>query len=283
MTEHVQIEDGGSSRGRPVSTGLDRVHAVLLADPSGASHPLTSVLQPARERADLALAAGGHAAEAEASIVLTFAGDALVALAADGELAAAEVKATVAELAGVLGVAPEATAFMLFGRAIASPQLFEILPLTAIGIQLRLLVDLSIFREISLWRLAAGGETECLLSLGSAGQGGDLRREARAVLRGRSVLRVAGRSAVRSAPVWRAQQRAGAIVGRIAVANRRRAEAFLQEAARAIGPILEREVLLEPSRVRENSSWRRPSVASHGSPSIFTTARYKTCSCSPGS
>jgi signal transduction histidine kinase len=246
----------GSSATPPALTdgsGLARLHAVLLAHPSDPAHPLTRVLQSARERAELAERAAGSDGGAEANTVLTFAGDALVALGADGELTAADVRATANELASILAVTPEAAAFMLFGRVIASPHLFELPPLAAIGIQLRLLVDLDIFHEISLWRLTAGGETECLLNLGPDEPGRETRREVRAVLRGSSVLRVVGRSTIRSAPVWRFQQRVGAVVGRVAVNDRKQAAVFLQEAARAIGPILEREFLLERSHAREAS------------------------------
>jgi signal transduction histidine kinase len=230
--------------------GLARVRGVLLAD---RSDPLAAALQAAGDRAELAFTATGGATDADAQTVMTFAGDALVALGADGELTAADVRATASELTAILGVTPETTSFMLFGRVLTSPQLFELPPLAAIGIQLRLLVDLNLFHEVSLWQTAPNGETECLLNLGAAENSRDLRREVKAVLRGHSVLRVAGRSAIRSAPVWRFQQRAGVIVGRVAVADRKRASAFLDEAARAIGPILEREFLLERSHAREKS------------------------------
>jgi signal transduction histidine kinase len=234
-------------------SALARISAALVSDPSDSSHPLAGSLQLARERAELALAATRHAADAEANTVVTFASDALVALGADGELTATDVRATVAELASILAITPETAAFMLFGRVLTAPQLFELPPLAAIGIQLRLLVDLHLFHEISLWQRAASGETKCLVSLGSGEHGRELRREVRAALRGSSVLRVAGGSAIRSAPVLRFQQRAGVIVGTVAVADRKQASAFLQEAARAIGPILEREFLLERSYTREKS------------------------------
>ncbi|RDI74046.1 Histidine kinase-, DNA gyrase B-, and HSP90-like ATPase [Gaiella occulta] len=232
---------------------LARIRAVLLGHPSDRVHPLDGILRSARERSELAHAAGCDAASAEAHTALTFAGDAIVALGAEGELTDADVRAAAAELASILGVTPASAAFMLYGRVLAAPQLFELPPLVAIGIQLRPLVDLRIFHEISLWRRSADGEAECLLNLGPGELGREVRREVRAVLRGSSALRVAGRSTIRSAPVWRFRQRAGAVVGRLAAADRAPASAFLHEAATAIGPILEREFLLERSRTREES------------------------------
>ena len=109
----------------PEPSALARIQAVLLAAPSDASQPLSEALQSARKRSELALAAG-DAAGAEANAALTFAGDALVALSAEGELTAADVRATAAELAAIFAVTPETAAFMLFGRLLASPQLFEL-------------------------------------------------------------------------------------------------------------------------------------------------------------
>ncbi len=142
---------------------------------------------------------------------------------------------------------------MLYSRVVAAPQLYELPPLTAMGLQLRLLVDLRIFDEASLWRRGTTGETECLIDIGSGEVSRQTRREVRSVLGGRSALRIVGQAAYRSAPLYRFQQLVGVIVGRAAVADRAQASAFLATGARALEPILEREFLLERSHQREHA------------------------------
>lgn len=229
---------------------VDRLRSGLFA---AVSPQVERRLRQAVERSDVILAASRHDPAVERTRALTFAADAVVALGAEGELAADDVQAAAAGLAEVLGAGPEATAFMLYQSVVVAPQLYDLPPLTAIGLQLRVLVDLRIFHDVSLWRRGATGAPECLVDLGSGGAGRQIRREVRATLRGRSTLHVAGRSAYRSAPVHRFRQLTGALVGRVAVSDHAQASAFLATAARALEPIVEREFLLERSQQREHA------------------------------
>ena len=229
---------------------VDRLRAALL---TGATPRVERQLRQATARSDAILAGSRHDPAVGQTRALTFVADALVALGAEGELPAADVQDAAGLLADVLGAGPEATAFMLYEGIAAAPQLYELPPLTAIGLQLRLLIDLRIFHEVSLWRRGATGTPECLIDLGSGQVSRQTQREVRATLRGRSTLRVAGQSSYRSAPVHRFQQLAGALVGRAAVTDNAQASAFLDTAARALVPFLEREFLLERSKQREHT------------------------------
>ncbi len=229
---------------------VDRVRSALLA---GASAPVEERLRQAIARSELVLAGSRHDPGAERMRALMFAADAIVALGAEGELTTADVQAVTTGLEEVLETGPDAAAFMLYNRVVSAPQLYELPPLTAAGLQLRLLVDLRIFDEASLWRRGATGETECLIDVGSGEVSRQTRREVRAVFGGRSTLHVVGQSAYRSAPLYRFQQLVGALVGRAAVGDRAQASAFLATAARALEPILEREFLLERNQQREHA------------------------------
>ena len=226
MAEELTDLDADARLGRlqPVAGALregavDRVRSALLA---GASPLVEERLKQASARSELVLAGSRHDPGVERMRALMFAADSIVALGAEGELTAADVHATTAGLEEVLDVGPDAIAFMLYSRVVAAPQLYELPPLTAMGLQLRLLVDLRVFDEASLWRRGTTGETECLIDIGSGEVSRQTRREVRSVLGGRSALRIVGQAAYRSAPLYRFQQLVGVMVGRAAVADRGR-------------------------------------------------------------
>jgi len=197
-------------------------------------------------------AAGGGAAAGQAGAV-TYASEAIIALAAEGELASEDVQAAASILADALGIELLASRFLIFSRTVANPRLLELPPLVAAGIQLRLLLDLGLFQGVSLWRRAVTGQPECVLSLGGTEPGRRSRAEARAVLRGRTGLHMIGRSAPWSSPIVRFDQIVGAAVGHVIGGDRDRAGAFLTEATQALGLVLERELLLDRSRSRERA------------------------------
>jgi signal transduction histidine kinase len=234
----------------PTSSALELVRdalAVTLSARNG-QH-----LDEALERSERALAGAGGGPAASRVAALSYATDALVLLAAEGELTPEDVQATAEAISRALELDPAAARFLLFSRVVASPLLLELPPLSAAGVQLRLLLDLGLFDDLSLWRRTSTGQAECVLRLGNGEIDRRVRAEARAALRGRSGLRLVGRSAMRSAPVLRFQQAVGAVVGHVTVDDRQGATAFLREAALALGPVLERELLLERSRARERA------------------------------
>jgi signal transduction histidine kinase len=228
---------------------LDRLREAL-----GTVTPdLAAQLEEAHSRALQIAAGAGDGSTAAELAAIAYASDAIVAFAAEGELTSGDVHATVAALASALGRDQQAMRFVLFANAATSSRLLELPPIPAAGIQLRLLLDCGLLQSVSLWRRAVTGQPECVLQLGPGEVGRRTRSEARAVLRGRSGLRLVARASFRSAPIVRFNQVVGAIVAQATGDERDRALAFLTTAAAAIGPVLERELLLERSRARERS------------------------------
>jgi signal transduction histidine kinase len=238
-----------ADHGGRAQTPLERVREVLGT--AGVLELGSEFDQTRTEALQIAAGAGGSTGAELAAIA--YASEALVALAAEGELISDDVHATVAALAEALGRDLQASRYILFSSAAASPRLLQLPPLPAAGIQLQLLLDLGLFQSVSLWRRAVTGQPECVLQLGSDQVGRRARGEARAVLRGRTGLRLAGKASLRSVPIVRFDQVVGAVVAQASDDDRERSSALLAMSARALGPVLERELLLERSRSREQA------------------------------
>ena len=237
--------DGGAQK-TPLERVRDGLAPTTLPD-------LAAELESAYGRA-LELAAAPHDPETGAQLAaLAFASDAIVALAAEGELTDEDVQATAATLTAALNEDPLGARYRLLTSAVHNPRLLELPPMPAAGIQLRLLVELGIVEEISLWRRAVTGQPECVLHLGTGDVSRRMRSEARALLRGRKGLRIVGRATLRSAPIVRFGQIVGAVVATASDGDRDRTGPFLAAATLALGPVLERELLLERSRSRERA------------------------------
>jgi signal transduction histidine kinase len=203
----------------------------------------------------LYLSATPHDAATGAELAaFAYGSDALVALAAEGELTSEDVQATATALTAALGIDLVAVRYRLLSTAVQNPRLLELPPVAAAAIQLRLLIDLGIVHEISLWRRAVTGDAECVVFLGTGAEPSRrMRAEARAVLRRRRSLRIVGRATLRSAPILRFGQVMGAVVATGLDDSRDRVAPFLTLATQALGPVLERELLLERSRSRERA------------------------------
>jgi signal transduction histidine kinase len=204
----------------------------------------------ARAAALCAGAPGDLALERRAA--LSFAADLLVALGAEGELDGSDALVAVDVLDRVLPEGRDAISLLLYRAAVAAPQLRELPPLAAIGLQLGLLLDLGVAADVSLWRRDATGEPECLLALGAPQPARETRRDARAVLRGRSPLRAVRSSPRLTAPLRRFSQVEGVLVATPLVGPPR-ASAYLTAATEALQPGLERELLLERNQEREQT------------------------------
>jgi signal transduction histidine kinase len=251
--ERQQSAEAGVNRGTTAPAGsgaLARVRDTLVTP---TPPDVASFVEEAYARAEEVFAAAGGGPTAEQTAALTYTSNAIIALAAEGELMSEDVQATVAVLADALGIELQAARFLVFSRTVASPTLLELPPLVAAGIQLRLLLDLGLFQAVSLWRRAVTGHPECILHLGSSEPGRRTRAEARAVLRGTTGLRLIGRTGPKSAPIVRFDEVVGAVVGHTGGGDRERGAAFLAEATQALGLVLERELLLDRSRARERA------------------------------
>jgi signal transduction histidine kinase len=229
---------------------LGRLHAFFREGCSAEAH---TALDRALSHARRVSAGCADSAVGDELATVAYAAEAIVELASALELDDDDVRGAAAAVAETCALPLSAARYTLFSHAVVHPRLLELPPLVALEIQLRLLLSLDVVSEISLWRPTMNGLDD-LIELGSvSGPSRRIRAEAKAVLRGRSRLSLLGGSKLRGAPVLRFGEPYAALVGRGASAEVEVIDAYLAEAAAAIGPIVEREHLLEQSSERDRT------------------------------
>jgi signal transduction histidine kinase len=229
---------------------LERLHAYFL---EGCPEHVRPALADVLTRARLVRNGCGDREVGDDLASSWYAAGAVVELASALELDDADVRGAAAAVAEACVLPLPAARLVLFSHAVRNHRLLELPPVFAAEIQLRLLLGLDVFSEVSLWRRTAGG-LDCALALGGAGEPSRrVRAEAKAVLRGRSRLSLLGGTALRSAAVYRFGHAYAAVVGRLGAVEQDVADAYLTEATAALGPVVEREQLLEYSAEREGA------------------------------
>ena len=183
---------------------------------------------------------------------LDFLGDAIVAVAVEHRFEPGEARAAVTAAADELGLPPEAAAFAVFRRALASKEFAQLPPTVAAELALVLLVELAPAAAGSLWILDAAGTTTCLVSHGKAPRSRRLREVAKAALDGVT----AGSPQVHVRVVERWDRPHAALVARGRVAESEHLEEYLEETANALAPLLERASLFD-RRVHGDAGRRR--------------------------
>ena len=138
----VATKPGGAAR-------LERAHETLLSDAEPRVHPF---LKASHRTALSAFEGGARSDAADRIAVGLYVAGVVASLAAEGELDATDAEIAVDTLAESRGEPVEAARFDLHRMVCASPLLLELPPLVACEIQLRLLVQLGIASEASLWR-----------------------------------------------------------------------------------------------------------------------------------
>jgi signal transduction histidine kinase len=179
---------------------------------------------------------------------LDFLGDAVVAVAVEHRFEPGEARAAVTAAADELGLPPEAAAFAVFRRALASKEFAQLPPAVAAELALALLVELAPAAAGSLWIVDAAGSTTCLVSHGKAPRSRRLREVARAALDGVTV----GTAHVHVRVVERWDRPHAALVARGRGAESENLEEYLDEAANALAPLLERASLFDRRVQREH-------------------------------
>jgi signal transduction histidine kinase len=179
---------------------------------------------------------------------LDFLGDAVVAVAVEHRFEPGEARAAVTAAADELGLPPEAAAFAVFRRALASKEFAQLPPAVAAELALALLVELAPAAAGSLWIVDAAGSTTCLVSHGKAPRSRRLREVARAALDGVTV----GTAQVHVRVVERWDRPHAALVARGRGAESENLEEYLEEAATALAPLLERASLFDRRVQREH-------------------------------
>jgi len=224
-------------------TLLDRLHASLAGVVAAA---MDAVLATAHARATAISASGGASEASDAIAAAVYAADVVAGLAAEGELGPDDPRIVAGALAETCSLPLSAATFGLFLRTVSSPILFALPPSVAAEIQLRLLLQFDVASEVSLWRKTKGGDVECVLSLAADPDDGQAQLEARAVILGRRPrLQAGGRPSLQSAPVRRLDVTKAAVVARVHRDAWCDPTAYLAEAALALAPMLDRELLLE--------------------------------------
>jgi signal transduction histidine kinase len=246
----------GLARSRTPLAGAGRdqrlwqVHARLG---EGAAGRIVPLLATAHARAAKIVASAGGSDAADRLAAATYTSDVIVALAAEGELDAADTRIAAAALADVCNEPFAVAGLDLYLRAVASPTLLELPPVVAAEIQIKLLLHLDVATEASVWRRAGGAQLACVLALGTDSASRSVRAAAKAAATRGGGLSLVSRTNLRSAQVRRFDEPAGAIVIRVYGDPRRDVDAFLQGAATALSPVLERMHLLERNAARENA------------------------------
>ena len=230
---------------------LDEVEAAF--DPFD-DHPETaSALAVASSRARTLHAAAGGGIDADRSAALAFAADALTGVMLESAWPHKTISEMTAKVSLILDSPMESTSLELFVRAASNPRLLELPPLMTVELQLRLLLALSPITEVSLWADETNRQLRCVAHAGDAAPTRRVRTVVRSILDGDDDGGETQRNWIHGTPVLRWQQPHAALIGRAHPNDRLRARAFLQEAARCLAPILEREMLLERSAERERT------------------------------
>jgi signal transduction histidine kinase len=179
---------------------------------------------------------------------LDFLGGAIAAIAVDYRLEPGDARAAITAAADELGLPPEAAAFAVFRRALASTEFAQLPPAVAAELALALLVDLAPAAAGSLWILDAAGSTTCLVSHGKAPRSRRLREVAKAALDGV----IAGSPQVHVRVVERWDRPHAALVVRGRITESEHLQEYLEETAAALAPLLERASLFDRRVQREH-------------------------------
>ena len=202
-----------------------------------------------RIRAGRLAAAGGNLS---AGVAIAYASDLFVLCTIERPWLDGEAKQVGANLAPVLGLSPESVFLQLFLGAVRASQLLDLPPRVALDTQLRLLTALAPIAETSLWVKHSNGRSVCLADTGATAQTRRFRAVASEALDG-TVVASGNRGTILGAPVMRWDTPWAALVGRTRIEHREAAKVFLSEAAAAMSPVIERELVLERSAARERS------------------------------
>lgn len=215
-------------------------------------HPETAAaFAAAADRAHALASAAGGGDEAERSAALSFAADAMAAVAVERPALEETIGPMVSTVAQILELSSDTVSLELFLRAASTPGLLELPPTLAIELQLQLLLALSPISDVSLWVDGDAQHIHSLAHIGDAPSTRRVRNVARAVLHGEEDASGRARGAIHGVAVRRFQQPYAALVARARPEDRARTLVFLQEAASRIGPVLERDLLIERNAAHE--------------------------------
>jgi signal transduction histidine kinase len=166
-----------------------------------------------------------------------FLGDAVAALALEDGFEPGEARTTIAAAADLLGVPADAAKFLVFRRALASKECIQLPPAAAAELAVSLLVELApAAAAASVWALDNDGESICLAAYGKAPRSRGIREVVRVALDG--LVPRSGRIRVQLVNRW--DRPYAALVARAHGTESAHLDPYLDEAAAALAPMLER-------------------------------------------
>jgi signal transduction histidine kinase len=234
----------------PPRSLVDDLDLVLgrLAGPEGGAQ---SVIASARARVADMLDGRDAGRDGEVVAALAFAADVIGGLSVERSWSREELETVAEAVARVVRLPAAAVVAGVCPPALRDPRLLELPPRLAIEAQLRLLF-LAGVTEVSLWTRTPEGEVACSVYVGDGEPTAGARAEAGRVLGGVSELR-RREHGFHGVPVIRWHRPHAALVFEASTDDDERALAYVREAATAVAPVLEKEVLLERSASREKS------------------------------
>jgi signal transduction histidine kinase len=231
----------------PRNTTLDAVARIFGTRIEGEG--IRAEIEHCRERADHLVTAGGDMSTA---VAVGYAGDLFVLCTIERRWRRGEAERIVSKLALLLELSVDSLALQLFLGAVRAPQLHDLPPAVALETQLRLLLALAPIGEISLWTKGSDARPFCLAEEGSTTQTRRFRGVAMRALEG-FPAQSGSRGTILGVPVSRWETPWAALVARTRVEQRETVRIYLAEAAAAMSPVIERELVLERSASRERS------------------------------
>jgi signal transduction histidine kinase len=231
----------------PRNTALDAVGRIFATRIEGEN--IQAEVERCRARVDRLVTAGGDTSTA---VAIAYAGDLFVLCTIERPWCRDEAERIISKLALLLDLSADSVALQLFLGAARAPQLHDLPPAVALQTQLRLLLALAPIEEISLWTKGSDGRTVCLAEDGATTQTRRFRVVATHALEG-VPAQSGSRGTILGAPVQRWDTPWAALVARTRIENRETVGIYLAEAAAAMSPVVERELVLERSAARERS------------------------------
>ena len=231
----------------PRNETLDAVARIFGTRLEGGN--IQAEIERCRTRADRLVTAGGSMSTA---VAMAYAGDLFVLCTIERRWHGGEAERVVSRLAMLLDLAPDSVSLQLFLGAVRAPQLHDLPPAVALETQLRLLLGLAPVTEISLWTKGLDGRAVCLAQDGLTTQTRRFRVVAAQALEG-VPAESGSRGTILGVPVQRWETPWASLVARARADSRETVGIYLGEAAAAMSPVVERELVLERSATRERS------------------------------
>jgi signal transduction histidine kinase len=220
--------------------------SLAIADRRSHARRLTQVARPLVRRLDrcerLARSSAAGSAVLAPAAALQFAGEAIATAAIDGAWPDGGTRVVVEKLAERFAADAADVCTLVFRNAISLPEAMQLPPARVVELVLELLVGTGAVAGASLWEEG----THCFAAVGASARSKRMREHARAAIDGEPSVSNLFRTSV----VERWDQPHAALVARTR-STAVNADVLLAEAAAAISPALERNVLFDRGAARE--------------------------------